>query len=203
MEEALLYVDLKTSRKKVVLCPFPFPNFPLPWFTCVTRYRMYWTRRLSPDLRCSSIHWVRVPGTSTVPAPPLLAVLAARPWPRATVRFAVRCTSCATPAAIFFSVPLTRQVVSLFEFCDLNEDQFAGTARTCVRVHVQYMYMYMYTYTHTAHSRELYSCRNSVLYAPVSWGHGVRGKRVTKKGERHRLSSATASPTSNAQNQKV
>ena len=105
--------------------------------------------------------------------------------------------------AIFFSVPLTRQVVSLFEFCDLNEDQFAGTARTCVRVHVQYMYMYMYTYTHTAHSRELYSCRNSVLYAPVSWGHGVRGKRVTKKGERHRLSSATASPTSNAQNQKV
>ena len=71
-------------------------------------------------------------------------------------------------AAISFSVPLTRQVVSLFEFCDLNEDQFAGTARTCVRVHVQYMYMYMYTYTHTAHSRELYSCRNSVLYAPVS-----------------------------------
>ena len=111
MEEALLYVDLKTSRKKVVLCPFPFPNFPLPWFTCVTRYRMYWTRRLSPDLRCSSIHWVRVPGTSTVPAPPLLAVLAARPWPRATVRFAVRCTSCATPAAIFFSVPLTRQIL--------------------------------------------------------------------------------------------
>ena len=72
---------------------------------------MYWTRRLSPDLRCSSIHWVRVPGTSTVPAPPLLAVLAARPWPRATVRFAVRCTSCATPAAIFFSVPLTRQIL--------------------------------------------------------------------------------------------
>ena len=62
MEEALLYVDLKTSRKKVVLCPFPFPNFPLPWFTCVTRYRMYWTRRLSPDLlleRCSSLHWIR------------------------------------------------------------------------------------------------------------------------------------------------
>ena len=71
-------LDLKTSRKKVVLCPSPFPNFPLPRFTCVTRYRMYWTRRLSPDLRCSSIHWVRVPSRATVTRSTGCATLAPR-----------------------------------------------------------------------------------------------------------------------------